>query len=109
MATDKDINVPNKTDYISREAAIEATCKMCHDVSERYGEKWECVDGGITCCAGINALKNVPAADVRPVVKSRWIEIDDYALCANCGVAEHSPNRNYCHWCGADMRENVTH
>lgn len=41
------------------------------------------------------------------VVRPRWIEIDDYVLCSNCGVAEHSPNRNYCHSCGANMRKAV--
>ena len=45
--------------------------------------------------------------DVRLAVLGRWIEIDDYVLCANCGAAEHSPNKNYCHACGADMRKVV--
>ena len=28
---------------------------------------------------------------------------DDYVLCPKCGTAEHSPNRNFCHTCGAEM------
>lgn len=77
-------------DYISREAAIEALCKT-HSPYPRRRE------------ISVRAIQEIPTANVRPVVKSRWIEIDDYVLCANCGVAEHSPNRNYCHNCGCAM------
>ena len=81
------------TDYISREAAIEEIRKATGGRSDTANSQHFVV-----------AVRKIPAADVRPVVKSRWVEIDDYVLCANCGVAEHSPNRNYCHCCGADMR-----
>lgn len=107
-------------DFISREAAIAATCKMCRDTSEKYGEEWKCVDGGITCCAGINAIKNVPAADVRSVVRGKWTEIDasywrwkhDGAHMVfrkkykhiDCGEVCAS-KKPYCPNCGADMRE----
>ena len=82
------------TEYISRESAIETVLEKPDMTPDEKA--------GIV--ARLNAL---PAADLQPAVKSRWIEIDDYVLCSNCGVAEHSPNRNYCHGCGADMRKVV--
>lgn len=93
------------TDFISRDAAIEAIRSECVGcVGQQFGERF------CSKCAIRQrevALYSVPTADVRPVVREIWIEIDDYVLCANCGVAEHSPNRNYCHNCGADMRKVV--
>lgn len=71
-------------------------CRGCSDIG---------LCGNCAVLIALKLLTDVPAADVRPAVKSRWVEIDDYVLCANCGVAEHSPNRNYCHNCGAVMRE----
>jgi rubredoxin len=67
-------------------------------------------------------LKNAPcivfpAADVRPVVRGKWIDRDDdyYGwnvwACSACGeefvLAEGTPDMNnyhYCPNCGADMR-----
>lgn len=54
----------------------------------------------------------VPVADVRPVVRGRWelTTMDDgygeYQLykCNKCGGLT-AQRRNYCHNCGADMRE----
>ena len=84
------------TDHISRDAAIDFYCSEC------WG-RGNCKIFGD--CNDVKPLREIPAADVRPVVRARWIEIDDYALCPKCGTAEHSPNRNFCHTCGADMRE----
>lgn len=80
-------------DYISRDAAI---AEILSEPTDAHYPSWYA-----------EKLKQIPTADARPAVMSRWIEIDDYVLCANCGVAEHSPNRNYCHGCGADMRKAV--
>ena len=62
------------------------------------------------------ALKQFPAADVRPVVKGHWIvdkAFDGCQLlqCDQCksmmwNHEEATPN--FCHNCGADMREKVT-
>lgn len=93
-------------DYISRDdfAKHLADIQYGEAPTGRTGENIDYKNG---VYAGFDmayvALKQFPAADVRPVVKSRWIEIDDYVLCANCGVAEHSPNKNYCHNCGCAM------
>ena len=62
MATDKDINVPNKSDYISRQAAINIVCDdECDD----------CPDGG---CDMYRRLKRLPAADAVEVVRCKDCE-----------------------------------
>jgi len=66
----------------------------------------------------ISAVKNCPAADVRPVVRGKWIDRDDdyYGwnmwACSACGeefvLTEGTPDMNdyhFCPNCGADMRE----
>ena len=51
----------------------------------------------------------IPSADVRPVVRGRWIDYDDdYGayICSKC--EENAPEDiqwNFCPNCGADMRE----
>lgn len=50
----------------------------------------------------------VPAANVRPVVRGKWIW-DGYVYdvpwqCSNCGVS-HDADSNFCPNCGADMRD----
>lgn len=68
------------TDYINREAAIKA-CKSATDPYEPISH-----DIAIQCA--VAKIKQVPAADVRPVVHSRWIyhedDYGDYYECANC-------------------------
>jgi rubrerythrin len=54
-------------------------------------------------------LKQIPAADVRPVVRGTWTRVDyepcghDY-ICSECGCMSDGP-WNFCPNCGADMRE----
>lgn len=63
-------------------------------------------------------IDDIPAADVRPVVRGHWIseeeaeEKGDYSLRDACSVCGHcdwdcteSASFNYCPNCGADMRE----
>ena len=97
-------------EYIEREAAMAAACKaLCHP--------------GVLCpdfkCAEVrNAFNAIPAADVRPVVRGKWIDRDDdyYGwnmwACSVCGeefvLTEGTPDMNdyhYCPNCGADMME----
>lgn len=57
----------------------------------------------------IDALENIPAADVAPVVYARWVSFLDgdhimperYYRCSRCGRVE-SRRQPYCH-CGAKM------
>lgn len=56
-----------------------------------------------------SALSAIPAADVRPVVRGRWIDngIPESILsgCSVCGYTCGSSSMNFCPNCGADMRE----
>lgn len=55
-----------------------------------------------------NFVRNVPAADVRPVVRGKW-ELFCGGLdwqCSNCNWSTRADiPRNFCPNCGADMRE----
>lgn len=55
---------------------------------------------------------NAPTLDVKPVIKGKWLKKYDYFYCSVCdnmaddcdGLEGHA-TRNYCSYCGADMRE----
>lgn len=69
--------------------------------------------------ASINTerLKAIPAADVRPVVRGRWVKSKMSAWgyrqwyeCSECGEPVfpsygHPARTNFCHNCGAKMKE----
>lgn len=101
-------------EYIEREAAIaiieEKQKELCP--VGRYGrgyvygsdrEKYDAWD------EIIDALENIPSADVVPVVHARWVSFLDgdhimperYYRCSRCGRVE-SRRQPYCH-CGAKM------
>ena len=50
----------------------------------------------------------IPAADVRPVVRGKWIDHQGgrwiYAKCSECGTV-HDVKSNFCPNCGAMMEE----
>ena len=85
------------SDYISREAAIRTVGE-----AERNNKSWNV------------ALLNIPAADVRPVVRGKWRIIDikntkngpvRTCECSECRFgATFTKGPNYCPNCGADMR-----
>lgn len=53
-------------------------------------------------------IRDWPAADVRPVVRGKWEQVDDYRYpwgCTNCRKT-FSGQYNFCPNCGADMRGN---
>ena len=87
-------------EYIEREAAIkmlrgEAIAKF--PMSFAYG-----------IIAASEKIKAIPAADVRPVVRGKWIELGKYSDGYNwrCSVCKRESTMaiNYCPNCGADMR-----
>ena len=92
-------------EYITREDAMWAACKaLCHPGAR-------CPDN---CCIEVRKVFNaIPAADVRPVVRGRWIGetvwsdrgINVHAMreCNNCHKVRVVDN--FCTNCGADMRE----
>ena len=98
------------SDYISREAAMKAI-KNCESAD------WFIMNWGLI--KAMNAVGDIPAADVRPVVKSKWVDnrIAFYRGCPECGAFVRAnldevflrdfPSAvgrlNYCPNCGAKM------
>lgn len=70
-------------------------------------------DGSVSTTAknGYKKYDAVPAADVRPVVRGKWtLNKDGSGTCSECGRKQLGcwdlDNwDNFCHFCGADMRE----
>ena len=95
-------------EYIDREAAIE----ICE---KEYRERLRMADYcGDTVAWNIGAeIKNMPAADVEPVVHGRWISKNPHGYewifgCSNCDYIDGYPfndRSNYCPNCGAKMDE----
>lgn len=85
-------------EYIEREAAIKATCFNC-------SEKAIC--GGV--CDDTDRIRSIPAADVRPVVRGKWLHkeiTDDFHAVGQCSVCkERRRIDNFCPNCGAMMEE----
>lgn len=118
MATDKLVDFDHVTDYISREAAIDAV-----DVGNLH-------HGIIDALQAI--ISDIPSADVRPVVKAHWNLVGKQMVinlanareqyselgyphrnillmqCDRCRLitmVDESIRYDYCPHCGADMRE----
>ena len=100
----KSINVSNKNDFISREAAIQKRhgcnmdCSICDFAAD--GDSW---------CNGelfVVDLMRVPAADVQPMVRARWVNTMHGWECSHCHVEqEYTKWFDYCPYCGAHMIE----
>ena len=99
--------VPQKRDFISRDDAKIAAWTILEGmgVSAKHNERLaEEVDA---------VVDDIPAADVRPVVKAKWAYTDMSRLvCSNCGnpVAfslkeDGWHHGDFCPNCGADMRQ----
>ena len=52
-------------------------------------------------------IKRIPAADVAPVRRGRWIEEDGIQICSECGEEHEWEDYRapYCDTCGAKMAE----
>ena len=96
------------SDYISREAAIEAVreefgCKTCN--GSNIGTICTFCDVG----QAILLIKNIPAADVEPVryVTPICLNPDEYygkwLLCPSCGFDLNAWGAKFCGGCGAKM------
>ncbi len=80
------------SDYIEREAALSAQNKSMNlaECSKR--------------------LERIPAADVRPVVRGKWIQCKNWTKCV-CSACSWEitfvtgNSYNFCPNCGADMKE----
>lgn len=99
------------TEYISRDAAIEAVCCGCNEQFD--GEPCE-----PSCCSIRERLKAIPAADVVEVRKGRWIQHyvgqertpwgSDCSVCGEWLVIDRlvmQEKYHYCPNCGAWMEE----
>ena len=58
----------------------------------------------------LDKIENIPAADVRPVVRGRWVKptrVPDSMLseCSVCGFDTGAYTFNFCPNCGTDMME----
>ena len=93
-------------EYIEREAAIEAVSlwygKALHPEnmsSYNEGER----DAYRTAASEI---ANIPAADMRPVVRGKWVDEPIKGVKYHCSVCQGRFNYtwHYCPNCGADMR-----
>ena len=89
------------SDYIDREAAIRVLCDVC-PAKEFCQDKSKCED--------YDRFVSIPAADVRPVGRGRWIKkyADMPYECSICGEETREtvlamPRFNYCPICGAKM------
>lgn len=89
-------------EYIEREAAFNAITDLAGKAPTRsaYEAVWK----------SARALKKIPAADVAPVVRTRWAHFGgDEWCCPVCGfviTTEGSwdkPTKKYCEDCGAKM------
>jgi hypothetical protein len=97
-------------EYISRKDAI----KELHEV---YEYEYPTASGDFDEYASHyvpNILKNIPAADVQPVIHAYWIELpkalnpnENPCKCSNCGhilsFMNGYPKSKYCDECGAKM------
>lgn len=100
-------------EYIDRRAAQTVLCDACGNAA--------CPRGLIPRCSYYERMQDIPAADVRPVVRGRWEkDSDKLDVCSKCGeialqrvfiklpekiVDLQMVRSNYCPNCGADMRE----
>lgn len=97
-------------EYIEREEALaiieEKQKELCpvgrYGRSYVYGSDREKYDAWEEI---IDALENIPSADVAPVVNGRWVfGGDGCVICSECNEEESNDNhRNYCPNCGAKM------
>jgi hypothetical protein len=99
------------SDYISRDEAIESVAGLVSTMSVCVS-KDECIGMQSMKIRSVGALRDVPAADVAPVVHGKWIPVTNgrggsecnmchaYAPSYQSGAEYNSP---YCPECGAKM------
>ncbi len=89
------------SEYIGREEVI----KILEHYDLSSGSTIGCHSGAIECA--ISAIEMLPAADVAPVVRGRWIEEDGIQICSECGEEHEWEDYRapYCDTCGAKMNK----
>lgn len=89
-------------EYIEREAAKERLRMWITDcVLDGDNDAADCFRG----C--IDLLDSIPAADVAPVRRGRWIEEDGIQICSECGEEHEWEDYRapYCDTCEAEMNK----
>lgn len=96
-------------EYIEREAALNADFKI---PAKRLDTRIKTARDAVQAYA--NYIAALPAADVKPVVRSRWVINNGRYTCMNCTHVEpyytddnqvlYHAHWNFCPNCGADMR-----
>ena len=95
-------------EYIPRDDIFRIMKEEANSKALEYGFTLNpVVHAYIYCCS---VIRNVPAADVRPVVHGRWIPVDEENDAFDCSECDAMVSRkyNFCPKCGADMRSQVT-
>lgn len=87
-------------EYIEREKALEKVIEVKHYDPELSGVALHRYIKEID-------LKDIPAADVTPVRRGRWIEEDGIQICSECGEEHEWEDYRapYCDTCGAKMNK----
>ena len=95
-------------EYIEREKAIKEAIAE-RDLHSPFSPE---LSGWIVGAEKVaNRLASIPAADVKPVVRGKWMPHKtrsgkNWWECSVCDfVSEHKAHHYYCPKCGADMRE----
>ena len=101
------------SDYINRDLAVKAAIAPCNKCTIESKEKPSCDDCKLYGVAQ-EIYNHIPAADVRPVVRGKWVSVP-HKLSRVCSICWHDePYKfaekdvevyNYCPNCGAKMEE----
>ena len=108
-------------DILIRGMKMPVTCCHCpligYDPDIEWNDGGRETQGAYICVITHELIDNTkredhcplsPSADVRPVVRGKWIDHQEgrwiYAKCSECGTV-HDVKSNFCPNCGADMRE----
>ena len=108
-------------EYIDRQAAVDALARLCKRVCEYSEKQRQYMCGACPLGDAFTVIEDdLPAADVRPVVRGKW-ELSDDRCWHTCSIGgadidvsvgllcyvdnEEVCNHNFCPNCGADMRE----
>lgn len=91
-------------DYISREAAMRLIDRYWQ---QAYNAHF--LDAAVRLGSVYREMEDIPAADVREVVRGKWL-VGTYGrvhhICSRCKFDYFSTHTsNFCPNCGADMRE----
>jgi len=95
------------SDYISRQAAIDAMCWACGNDCDKSKFVYNAPqDEQVIMCPEHYALFTLPSAHPERK-KGKWIDTDNYYQrwkCSSCGYHTREAEPPFCPWCEAEMR-----